>query len=99
MNKNHLKNRRDHLMPVIRKPVGRKAATPTARPTKREWSGLIGRSDFMNSLRRYHTTAASCDCPDHRFRKVRCKHMLLVRFADAVLQTAQENREEKRQAA
>lgn len=91
-------------MPVIRKHIGRRHKTgrstaPAMRPSKREWSGLIERSDFMNSLRRYHTTAVSCDCPDHRFRKVRCKHMLLVRFADAVLQTAQENREEKRQAA
>ena len=68
---------------------------PSRKPrkaTRCEWTDLIARSDLLASLARYGTTLDQCACPDRRFRKIRCKHMTLLRFAQQIVDTAAVNR-------
>jgi len=34
----------------------------------------------LHEPRPYVTTATSCTCPDHKYRKVVCKHMIAARM-------------------
>jgi len=40
--------------------------------------GLVLRKDGLTETKwgKYHTTLESCDCPDHRYRGIKCKHMI-----------------------
>ena len=85
----HTRSRPDRPRPEARSTC---PSRKLRKATRCEWTDLIARSDLLASLARYGTTLDDCACPDRRFRKIRCKHMTLLRFAQQIVDTAAVNR-------